>query len=178
MICTECGKETREVTGPFTEDYRGESFTVEDVWRFECENCDNIEWPAPTLDHVWDAETAEYARRHEMLRPADIKALRKKLGMTQKAFERMLGVSSPTCSRWENNSLQQSRSVDLLMHVAREVPGAADYLRNFAERDAARNAERLKAEGAQGGQESVKAAEEPEAAEVIKLSSGSPAKVN
>lgn len=178
MRCTECGSEMNEVTGAFTEEYRGESITVENVHRFECTSCDESTWPVDGLDTLWDGQTAEYARRHEMLRPADIKALRKKLGMTQKAFERMLGVSSPTCSRWENNSLQQSRGVDLLMHVAREVPGAADYLRDFAERDAARTAERLKAEAAQNPDQTLEGTEPTGHAEVLKLSPTSPAEVN
>lgn len=170
MFCDECGGKMHEVTGPLTEDYRGESFTVDDVRLYKCESCDNSMWPAAALDKVWDAETAEYARRHEMLRPADIKALRTSLGMTQKEFERMLGVSTPTCSRWENNTSQQSRSVDLLMHVAREVPGAADYLHDFAERDAARNAGRIKAES--------KGDAELAEAEIMELSPNSPAKAN
>ena len=48
--------------------------------------------------------------------------------MTQKEFESMLGVSSPSASRWESGKVPQSKPVDLLIRVARDIPGVAEYL--------------------------------------------------
>ena len=128
MRCAECGCELRETSGPVTEKYRGESITVNGIRRLQCDNCGEYELSADEADRMSRMLADEYARRHGLLSPSEIRALRKGLRMTQRQFEEAVGVSSPTCSRWENGTSQQSRTADRLMRLMRDVPGVADRL--------------------------------------------------
>lgn len=50
------------------------------------------------------------------------------LGLSQKSFEKLLGVGPKTATRWENNTVFQNSATDNLLRVVRDVPGAAAYL--------------------------------------------------
>lgn len=129
MKCAECGNELRETTDAIVEQYKGEDFEVHGIRHFQCDACGDYELPLEEADRLSLELASQYAARHDLLTPSEIKAVRKGLGMRQSDFEDLLGVSSPTCSRWENGSVQQSRPADKLMRAVRDVPGMADYLR-------------------------------------------------
>ena len=130
MRCAECGGELRETSAPVTETYKGESLTVSGVRRMQCDRCGEYELSADEADKLSRLLADEYARRHGLLSPSQIRSLRKGLGMTQRQFEEAVGVASPTCSRWENGTSQQSRTADRLMRLMRDVPGVAERLAN------------------------------------------------
>lgn len=58
----------------------------------------------------------------------EFKAIRKKYGWTQVEFEKILGVSSPTVSRWESNAVIQTKVADNLMRAIRQNEGFAEEL--------------------------------------------------
>lgn len=93
-----------------------------------CDSCGSYELLAEDADLMSQKIADQYAARHELLTPAEIKEARRSLGLTQVEFERLLGVSSPTCSRWENGAVQQSKSSDRLIRLIADVPGAKEYL--------------------------------------------------
>lgn len=126
MRCMDCGKEMRFTSEPLTETYRGEKITVNGIERYVCE-CGNDEMTASEATKLAHLLAKEYSRRHDMLQPGDIKALRNELNMTQREFESLLGVSKPTASRWENGASQQSETADRLMKLLRDVPQAREY---------------------------------------------------
>lgn len=128
MICSECGGALRETREPIVEEYRGERFSVSGIRHFVCDSCGSYELLAEGADLLSQKIADQYAARHELLTPAEIKEARKSLGLTQVEFERLLGVSSPTCSRWENGAVQQSKSSDRLIRLIADVPGAKEYL--------------------------------------------------
>jgi len=49
--------------------------------------------------------------------PADIRKLRKRLGLTQPSFAKLLGVSEITVSRWENGRLGLSSTTRTLLEL-------------------------------------------------------------
>ena len=128
MICSECGGSLRETMEPIVEEYRGERFSVSGIRHYVCDSCGSYELLSEDADLLSQKIADQYAARHELLTPAEIRGARKSLGLTQIEFERLLGVSSPTCSRWENGAVQQSKSNDRLIRLIANVPGAREYL--------------------------------------------------
>ena len=57
----------------------------------------------------------------------EIKKFRKKLGMTQKKFAELLGVSKPTVERWENGEKKITGPVVMLIDLLSEHD---DWLEN------------------------------------------------
>jgi len=54
----------------------------------------------------------------------DIKRIRKKLGLTQKAMADKLGVGLKTLARYENLSVRQSKAMDNLLRILDVYPYA------------------------------------------------------
>lgn len=128
MFCSECGHDMRLTDEPISETFRGEEFVVEGVEHYACDACGNYAVSAKASDLLAGKLAEAYARAHGMLAPGEVKGLRKSLRLNQSEFEELLGVSRPTACRWERGSVVQTKTADLLMRVARDVPGAAEYL--------------------------------------------------
>lgn len=82
MRCTECGHELRLTSEPLTETYRGEEFTIEGIERLACVECGEYEISLKEAGALSEAIIEAYAKRHGLLAPAEIKAIRKALKMT------------------------------------------------------------------------------------------------
>ena len=128
MFCHECGASLRETREPMREPYRGEEFVIEGVCHYQCDECGEYMIDGENANELSRRLHEEYARRHGLLSPAQIRAIRTALGVSQKQFEAMLGVSSPTVSRWETGYMQQTLVADNLIRLVGQVPGAADLL--------------------------------------------------
>lgn len=84
---------------------KGESIEIA-VEYFKCKTCgEEFEDPRSEKDPLDDAYR-EYRRRHEMTQPEEIKALRKRYGLTQTELAKLLGWGGATLSRYENGALQ------------------------------------------------------------------------
>ncbi len=129
MRCMECGSVLRRTSEPIVEEYKGEKISVDGIEHMQCDECGNYEISLENADKLSAAIADEYARRMELLPPSEIRGLRKSLGLSQKEFEKLLGVSSPTVCRWEKGAVQQHKVADNLMRVLRENPSAAGILR-------------------------------------------------
>lgn len=132
MFCAECGHDMRLTSEPMRETFRGEEFVVEGIERYICDECGEYSITPEMADRLTERLTREYARRHGLLTPGEVRDARKALGLRQSEFEKMLGVTAPSASRWETGATHQSKPVDLLIRVARDVPGAAGYLSDMA----------------------------------------------
>lgn len=128
MICCECGHEMRLTSEPMRETYRGDELVINGIERWTCDECGNYVVLLDQADRLSRSLADAYAEKHHLLSPDEVRAARRELGMTQKEFESMLGVSSPSASRWESGKVAQSKPVDLLIRVARDVVGVAEYL--------------------------------------------------
>ncbi len=60
-----------------------------------------------------------YAKRHGLVTPEQIKEIRKKYGLNQELFARILGISRPRLARYENGSLP-SEAVSNLIEQAED----------------------------------------------------------
>lgn len=129
MFCPECGyKELVETNSPMTEEFKGEQITVEGITRFECPQCGEYVIYADEADRLDDLLYDEYRKRAGLLSPSEIKAIRKKYGWTQVEFEKILGVTSPTVSRWESSRVIQTKVADNLMRAIKQDENFAEEL--------------------------------------------------
>ena len=66
-----------------------------------------------------------------LLSPAEIKALRERLGPDQEDFSRLTGIGVATLSRWERGRLLQTRAMDRYLRLIDALPQAARFLETF-----------------------------------------------
>lgn len=121
--CHNCGSErVEEKRGTYRFDpppnIPGGTMVIPDAtWR-ECENCG---------EQLLTAELSEKLEELSMLRqglllPAQIKAIREKLGLTQTAMAERLGVGEKTYTRWESGRSMQNKSSDNLIRLMDRSP--------------------------------------------------------
>lgn len=94
---------------------------IPDLEVVACTNPDcRPEQPDDTIIHddaATDRITEETYRQLGLLTPADIRAGREKLGMTQQELQDLLGLGGNSLSRWENARQYQARSLDTLLRL-------------------------------------------------------------
>ena len=122
MRCMDCGAEMRETSEPITEKYKGRTITVTGIRHYACDGCGEYELEAGDADKLSRALATEYAKIQGLLLPAEIRAIRKRLGMTQAQFEGVMGVSTPTASRWETGAAMPSKTACILMRAYAQHP--------------------------------------------------------
>jgi len=84
---------------------------------FKCLFCgEEFDDPKSKKDPLIEAYR-EYRRRYNLLQPEDIRALRKRYGLTQKELAKLLGFGDVTISRYENGSLQDDSHNELLQMI-------------------------------------------------------------
>ncbi len=122
MICVECGSHMNKSTEPFEEVFHGRTITISGIEYYKCNQCGEIVFDAAEAEK-YDKQIIDKHREIEgLLLPSEIKAIREKYGLKQQEFEKILGVSSPSVSRWETGKVIQSKPVDLLMRAYNDSP--------------------------------------------------------
>ncbi len=116
-----CRREMRE------EDYvvRGETVTLA-VPRLICLTCGEAEVEESFGEPVVRVYE-EYRRRHRLLAPAQIRAIRDKYDLSQDAFAALLGTSPATLARYEGGSLQD-KAYDHLLRACDNPDFVADLV--------------------------------------------------
>lgn len=125
--CPVCGGEarlTREV-GPVT--ILGRSVEVEDEY-YRCANCGEQVYRPGMMDAVLRRATARIREEDGLLTPEQVREVRRKYGLTQPEFERLLGVGTNTIVRWERGTVPQNAAADSLLRLLDEFPENARYL--------------------------------------------------
>lgn len=122
MICLECGAEMRETSEPIEEVVRGVPTHVNGIHHYKCDACGNDAMDVKEATLLSKLQLAQVSRAKGLLSPDEIRALRRRFGLTQAQFEEMLGVSTPTASRWETGAMLPSKTADLLMKTMAENP--------------------------------------------------------
>lgn len=100
------------------------SLTVRDLAWQECDRCGEA--------FLGDAATRqlETARRQAagLLSAAEIRQLRRNMGMTQAEISTLLGIGEKTYCRWESGVYVQSVAFDNYLRLVREIPDAVRLL--------------------------------------------------
>lgn len=133
MFCAECGSESMKRTNkPFIQQFKGIDFEIDEIDHWECDKCGAIEFDCHDLDALTHVLQMAYRREHRLLTPEEIKALRMKLDMSQQEFETLLGVTSPTVSRWETGRVIQTKSIDNFMRLIASSNCSAETAKEIA----------------------------------------------
>lgn len=127
MKCSRCGNRLMPVEKERTMEFRGRSVTVPARY-LQCEGCGEV-LVDPRDSTAASQRAADKVRRQEgLLTSAEIIAVRTKLGLTQRDFERLLRVGKNTVVRWEAGTVIQNPALDDKIRGLRDVPEFAEYL--------------------------------------------------
>ncbi len=123
MKCFKCdkGKLTSKLADVPGE-VRGEKFTVH-AEAMVCGKCGFQVLSDDQSDAYTVAISDAYRREHGLLTSTDLKAIRKRFGMSQQSFAKYLKVSVPSVKRWESG-LIQDEAMDHLIRLQTD-PNAA-----------------------------------------------------
>ncbi|HEV7588213.1 MAG TPA: type II toxin-antitoxin system MqsA family antitoxin [Longimicrobium sp.] len=125
--CPVCGGEahlTREVR-PIT--ILARSVAVEDEF-YRCTRCREEVYRPGMMDAVMRRATAKIREEDGLLTPDEVRAVRRKFGLTQPEFERLLGVGANTVVRWERGTVPQGSAADSLLRLLDEFTENARFL--------------------------------------------------
>lgn len=93
-----------------------------------CTGCEE-EFYLPGQMDATLTRAAEALRKEEgLLTPSEVRAVRLRYGLSQQAFERLLGVGPKTVVRWEKGTVFQNHATDSLLRVLDRFPEVARYL--------------------------------------------------
>ena len=121
----------RYTNEPIDEVIRGVRTSVSGIGHHACDKCGNYVLDGYAIDALCKEQLRQIAEAKGLMSPSEIRALRKSLGMRQAEFEKLLGVSPPTVSRWETSAVLQTRTADILMRLIRARPELVHVLRNL-----------------------------------------------
>lgn len=130
--CTECGAQLRPSRGSLTLPVNGEAVRVTGVPHLQCPSCGDTVTDFAQTGALWERAFARYRAKHRLLGPAEIRALRRSLGLTQAGLARLLRLGANTVSRWEAGRNIQTAAMDVLLRLMRDVPGSLTYLKRHA----------------------------------------------
>jgi putative zinc finger/helix-turn-helix YgiT family protein len=121
-------EETVEQTLPV----RGESVTVSGSVQ-HCPVCKNAlvseEHDSATLERAYDV----YRKRHGLLMPQEVRAIRESYGLSQRSLARLLGWGDITVHRYESGALQDAAH-DSLLRLIQEPSNLLALLNNAVDR--------------------------------------------
>jgi len=125
--CFECGGTMQPVqeTRPVRVGKR--KVTVEEEF-LRCVACGEEAYAPGQMNESMRRASNEIRREDGLLLPDEIVAIRTRLGLSQAAFEQLLGVGAKTVVRWEKGTVFQNKATDQLLRVLRDVPGVCRYL--------------------------------------------------
>lgn len=130
MKCFVCETGRLRVQSAFVEaNVRGESFRVQ-VEAEVCDHCGETVLTDAQADAYSVASADAYRRAHGLLTTDKLKAARKRLGLSQRAFACRLGVGVNSVKRWEAGAIQDESS-DRLIRLCTDVEAARANLRGL-----------------------------------------------
>lgn len=90
-----------------------------------CAVCGESFFDPEVADRLHRSAVVKLKRARGLLPGSEIKALRESLGLSQAAFERLIGAGPKTVVRWENDTVFQNKTADTLLRVLRDYPVVA-----------------------------------------------------
>ena len=101
-MCGNCGKETTAIRGNYRFDEVGIPVLLKNVELVKCEDCGTIDPIIPDLNGLMHVIAFAVISHPCKLDGAEIKFLRKYLGMSGEEFSGLLDIDRTTLSKWEN----------------------------------------------------------------------------
>ncbi len=127
--CPTCGATMRVQKSTLGLPINGEEILVPDAPHLGCPTCGEVVLRLEDAQRLREAAIAQYRTAHRLFAGHEIRALRDHHGLTQGELAQLLRLGANTLSRWESGRNVQSASMDVLLHLLRDVPGTLEYLR-------------------------------------------------
>jgi putative zinc finger/helix-turn-helix YgiT family protein len=83
----------------------------------QCQQCGTEEVGIPRIEQLHRALAAAFVRQPRMVASAELRFLRKHLGLSAGDFARMMGVTRETVSRWETGAKPMGSVADRLLRL-------------------------------------------------------------
>ncbi len=93
-----------------------------------CGACGEAYYAPGQMDAALRHASEAVRRKEGLLTPGQIRETRRTLGLTQGAFEKLLGVGPKTVVRWEKGTVFQNRATDSLLRIVGAQPESARFL--------------------------------------------------
>lgn len=130
MKCGNCGKGRMAIGRATVESsVRGETHAVT-VEGEVCNRCGFVVFTEEQAGLYTIASADAYRKAHGLLTNAELKAARRRLGMTQQQFADRLRVGVASVKRWELGAIQDESS-DRLIRLSTDLQAAQDNLRQI-----------------------------------------------
>lgn len=130
--CPACGTPMAERRGKLRLPVNGEEIAVPAASHLACPKCHEVVLRLQDARRLSADAIAIYRRKHGLLSADEMRGIRRRFGLTQAAFARLLRLGGNTLSRWESGRNVQTQAMDTLLRMIRDVPGSIDYLRDHA----------------------------------------------
>lgn len=114
---------------------RGSSVSVHHEF-YRCNQCGEERLTIGQASSARKAAVEEVRRREKLLSPAEVRAVRERLGFTQELLERRLGFGPKTVVRWETGRVLQSKATDNLLRLLARDPTAIAFLQSGVDEEA------------------------------------------
>jgi putative zinc finger/helix-turn-helix YgiT family protein len=120
--CIECGRaDLRPAANRFQGVVRGETYTVK-MDGLECPNCHYKTIEGAAMPEFGRLLSDQYRAAHGLLTSEDIRARRRGLGLSQRAFATYVGIGEATVKRVEMGKIQDRHTEEAIKRKTDSVP--------------------------------------------------------
>ncbi len=130
--CHACGAVVKSHRGTWTYAVNGEDVAVPSTSYMKCFGCGEMVIEFAELKRVHASANILFRKKHGLLSPDEIRAIRKRYKLTQADLARLLRLGGNTISRWESGRNVQTGAMDILLRLIRDLPGSLAWLRKNA----------------------------------------------
>ncbi len=135
MKCPRCGGQYETRVEPREVDFGGSRKATVQAEFYRCARCGDTFFTMEQADAVRLRASKEIRRREGLLMPEEIAHIRRRFGLSQDLFQKLIGKGKKTVVRWEAGSVFQSRLADKFLRVIRRFPFIMEYLAEAEEVD-------------------------------------------
>ncbi len=128
--CPRCGTGMRSHRGRLSLRVNSETTSVPDAAHARCPKCREVVLRLDEARLLQETALDIYRTRHGLLCGSEIRAMRRRAGLTQSELALLLRLGGNTLSRWESGRNVQTAAMDVLLRLVRDVPATLTYLRD------------------------------------------------
>ena len=127
-ICPDCGGAVSRGYDTFEARIGRRTVSVPGEYERCRSECGEFYFAPGEMDAVMKRASAMIRAEEGLLTPNEIKAFRKRIGLTQPQLEDLLGAGPKTVGRWEKGTVIQNGATDTLLRLLGDVPEAFQHL--------------------------------------------------
>jgi DNA-binding transcriptional regulator YiaG len=113
--CDSCGNEVKVVTGNYRFDEVGLPVLLKNIELINCKECGTAEPIIPDVNGLMHVIAFAVAAHPCRLKGAEVRFLRKFLGMNGDEFSNLVDIDRTTLSKWENDQQEIGKQSDRLI---------------------------------------------------------------